>query len=171
MVYFWSAILVAVNSLFLLLVFFGLPGNWLMVISTCLFAWWQVGHGVFSTYTLAVITALAVLGELIEFLAGLTGARAAGASWFASMAALLGAVTGAVLGTILIPVVFIGTILGACAGAAVMTAGTELIAGKKIKTAVCSGTGAGVGALAGLTAKIAVGGLIWLIVAVTAFWP
>ena len=171
MVYFWSVVLVAANSLWLALVCFGLPGNWLMVISTCAFAWWWAQEGVFSIYTLIVIAALALLGEIIEFIASLGGARKAGAGWFGSVAALVGAVTGAIVGTVVIPIVFVGTIMGACIGAAVMTGGAELVGGKKMKTAVRSGTGAGVGAMAGITAKIAIGSVIWVITAVGAFWP
>jgi len=40
MLYVESSILVLLNLLWLALVLFGLPGNWLMVLSTSLFAWW-----------------------------------------------------------------------------------------------------------------------------------
>jgi len=43
------------NAAWLLVVVFGLPGNWLIVISTCLFAWWRWDEGVFSIYTLIAI--------------------------------------------------------------------------------------------------------------------
>jgi len=61
-------LLILLNVVWLVLVIFGLPGNWLIVISTCLFAWWRWEDGVFSIYTLIAIVTLAVLGELFEFL-------------------------------------------------------------------------------------------------------
>ena len=111
MVYLCSTILVLLNSAWLGLVVFGLPGNWLIVISTWLFAWWQWDNRVFSIYTLIAIAILAALGELVEFSAGMIGAKKSGASWPGSIAALFGAVTGAVLGTFLFPIPFLGTLL------------------------------------------------------------
>ena len=40
MLYVELPILILLNLLWLPLVLFGLPGNWLMVLSTSLFAWW-----------------------------------------------------------------------------------------------------------------------------------
>jgi uncharacterized protein YqgC (DUF456 family) len=171
MLYLWSIILILLNAVWLLLVFFGLPGNWLIVISTCLFAWWRAEDSVFSIYTLLAITGLAVSGELVEFLAGAGGAKRAGAGWRGSIGALLGAVTGAVIGTILIPIPLLGTLIGACAGAGLGAWGLELAGGRKLQDSVRYGVGAGVGEFLGITSKFIFGALIWLIVAVAAFWP
>jgi len=132
MLYLWSILLVLFNAVWLVLVVFGLPGNWLIVISTCLFAWWRWDDGVFSIYTLIIIATLAVLGELFEFFGGLHGAKKAGASWRGSIAALAGAIAGAIFGTFLIPVAFLGTVLGACIGAGLGTCAMELARGKKM---------------------------------------
>jgi uncharacterized protein YqgC (DUF456 family) len=169
--YLWSVMLVLVNLVWLALVLLGLPGNWLIVISTCLFAWWRVEDGIFSIYTLIAITVLAVLGELIEFLGGPGGARKAGASWRGSIGAIIGAVAGAIIGTFTIPVPLFGTVLGACIGAGLGSWGLEMTAGRQMKESVRSGIGAGLGELLGITAKFAVGVLIWFIVAVAVFWP
>jgi len=64
----WLVLLILVNAGWLATVLFMLPGNWLMVVSTCLFAWWKWDTGVFSWPLLAGITVLALAGELIEFL-------------------------------------------------------------------------------------------------------
>ena len=77
-------ILIVLNAVWLALVVFGLPGNWLIVLSTCLFAWWQWDAGVFSIGTLVAIGLLPLLGEGAEFLAGAAGARRSGAGWFGS---------------------------------------------------------------------------------------
>ena len=171
MLYFWLVLLILLNACWLGLVVFALPGNWLIVISTCLFAWWRWDDRVFSIYTLIFITALAILGELIEFFAGAGGAKRAGASWRGSIGALIGAITGALIGTFVIPVPFLGTLLGSCIGAGVGAWGLELTAGRDKKKSVRFGIGAGIGQFFGVTGKFAIGCLIWLIVAVAAFWP
>jgi len=130
----WSSILIVLNAGWLLLVLFGLPGNWLMVLSTCLFAWWQWDQGVFSGWTLIAITALALLGELIEFLAGMVGARGSGASWWASVAAVVGAVLGAVFGTFVIPIPLLGTVIGASVGRGWLYGGSKPPAGSAPST-------------------------------------
>jgi len=171
MIYIASIFLVILNTALLAVVVFGLPGNWLMVLSTCLFAWWRSEDAVFSIYTLILITVLAVLGEIIEFFAGIGGAKKAGAGWQGSIGAIAGAVTGAILGTALIPIPFLGTLIGACTGAGLGAWGFELSAGRKLTHSVRSGLGAGIGVFIGVTSKFAIGIIIWLIVAIAAFWP
>jgi len=170
MLYLWSTILILLNAVWLVLVVFGLPGNWLIVISTCLFAWWRWDDDVFSIYTLIAIAALAVLGELVEFFAGMVGAKRAGASWRGSLAALAGAIAGAIFGTFLISIPFLGTLLGACIGAGLGAWALEFSRGKKLEESARYGVGAGLGEFLGITSKFALGIVIWLVVAVAAFW-
>ncbi len=169
MLYLWLVMLVLLNAVWLALVPFALPGNWLMVISASLFAWRQWEKHPFSTYTLAVIVALAFIGELVEFFGGMGGARRAGAGFRGSIGAILGAVTGAVVGTAFLP--FFGTILGSCIGAGVGAWALELTAGKQMAESIHLGFGASLGQFLGTTAKFAIGVTIWLIVAIAAFWP
>lgn len=171
MLYVWLIALIVLNAVWLLLVLFGLPGNWLVVLSTCLFAWWRWEDGVFSIYTLIVIAALAVLGELFEFLGGMRGAKRAGASRHGTIAALAGAIVGAIFGTFMIPLLFFGTVLGACIGAGLGVWAIEVSRGRKMEESIRCGVGAGLGELLGITAKVAIGIIIWLTVAVAAFWP
>jgi len=171
MVYIWSILLVLFNFVWLCLVVFGLPGNWLIVISTCLFAWWRWEDKVFSIYTLIAIVALAIIGELFEFFGGMRGARKSGASWFGSIAAIAGAIAGAIVGTFLIPILLLGTLVGACVGAGLGAWGIELARGKELKECLRHGIGAGLGELLGITSKFAIGIVIWLIVLVAVFWP
>jgi len=171
MLYLWSVILILLNALWLVLVVFGLPGNWLIVISTALFAWWRWDDAAFSIYTLIFITGLAVLGELVEFFGGMAGAKRAGAGFRGSIGAIVGAITGAILGTFLIPVLLLGTLIGACIGAGIGAWGFELSAGRQTGKSIRSALGAGLGEFLGITSKFALGVLIWLIVAVAAFWP
>lgn len=161
--------LIVLNAVWLILTLFALPGNWLIIITTSLFAWWQWEHGVFSIYTLIVIAVLAFSGEAVEFFAGAGGAKKAGAGWLGAIAAIFGAVTGAVIGTFVLPL--FGTILGACLGAGLAATVVELYMGKPPDASIRSGFGASLGYLIGSTVKFAIGVAIWLIVAFAAFWP
>src|SRR3989339_735405 len=105
----YVVLLCIINLLWLMTVPFALPGNWLMIIGTAMFAWWQRDNNVFSPYTILAIVILAILGEIIEFLSGFGGAKRAGASWKGSMGALVGAVIGAVAGSVFLPVPLLGT--------------------------------------------------------------
>jgi uncharacterized protein YqgC (DUF456 family) len=95
MLYVYLVLLLVINAFWLALVFFYLPGNWLMVLTTAAFAWGLAEQGIFSVWTLLAAAVLALLGELAEFLAGFGGARRAGAGWKASLAAVGGALGGA----------------------------------------------------------------------------
>ena len=171
MLYVELSILILLNLLWLTLVLFGLPGNWLMVLSTSLLAWWTWDQGVFSGWTLIAIAVLAALGELIEFVGGLVGARRAGASWRASVAGIFGALIGALGGTILFPVPVVGTIVGACLGVGLAVWLVETSRGEHPDRSFRRAVGAGMGELVGILSKFAVGVVIWLTIAVAAFWP
>jgi uncharacterized protein YqgC (DUF456 family) len=171
MVYLWIILLILVNALCLMLVLFALPGNWLMLVFTCLFAWWRWDDGLFSIYTLIAIGILATLGEIIEFFGGMGGARKAGARWFGAFGALLGAIIGAIVCTFLIPVIMLGTVIGACVGAGTGALVFEMAAGRRMEESARSGLGASLGELVGITIKISLGFVIWVIIVVAAFWP
>jgi hypothetical protein len=96
MLYAGLSILVLLNLLWLALVLFGLPGNWLMVLSTALFAWWTSDRQTFSGGVLIASAVLVAVGELLEFLGGLAGA---------------------LIGTVVTPVLLVGTLVGASVGA------------------------------------------------------
>lgn len=170
MIYVWLTILVIFNACSLPLVLFSLPGNWLIVGATCFFAWWKWDERIFSIYTLVAIAILAVAGEIIEFFAGVGGAKKAGAGWIASICAIGGAIIGAAVGTVFIPIPILGTLLGACIGAGSATLAVETMGGKEMHNSIKSGVGAGVGVFLGTTSKFAIGILIWIIVTVAAFY-
>lgn len=171
MIYVWVSLLILLNACWLVTVLFTVPGNWLMVISTYLFAWWQWDRGVFGWPVLAAITILALIAELIEFFSGAGGAKKAGAGWLGALAAIAGAIFGAVMGTFIIPVPLFGTLLGACLGAGLFTWIVERMSGKKHEDSLRSGVGAGTGVLIGTLSKFGLGCLIWLLITLAAFWP
>ena len=170
MLYMYAILLCMLNAVWVGLGFFYLPGNWLVVLTTGALAWWQRDAQMISIWTVGVMAALALVGEIIEFLAGMGGAKKAGAGWAASLAAVVGALVGAVAGTVLIPVPFAGTLLGACLGAGLVTWRLEQAGGKNKDQSLRSGVGAGVGVFIGTTAKIIIGIVLWLIAAIAAFF-
>ena len=87
-IYIFIALLLVLNFVWLVLVFLGLPGNWMMVVSTGLLAWWKWDEGVFSIYTLGATVVLAGLGELLELLGGMRGSKKAGGSFRSSLGAM-----------------------------------------------------------------------------------
>jgi uncharacterized protein YqgC (DUF456 family) len=171
MIYIYLVILILFNTCWLMLVPFTLPGNWLMIISTCLFAWWKWDIEVFSWPLLIGVTVLALIAEMIEFFAGAGGAKKAGAGWLGAGAAILGAIIGALVGTFAIPVPVFGTMLGACLGAGLFTWIVERITGREQDASVRSGVGAGTGVLIGTVSKFCIGCLIWMLITIAAFWP
>ena len=177
MTYLVATLLVVVNLAWLALNIFQLPGNWMIVATTGLVAWWQwdaakgVNEQMFSVYVLVAIVVLAAVGEVLEFVAGAAGAKKAGASRWGSLAALGGGMLGGLVGTFVIPIPIVGSLAGACGGACLAAWGMELAMGRKMDHSVRSGVGAGVGRLVGTIIKIALGATIWVIVSVAAFWP
>jgi uncharacterized protein len=167
----WLLLLMLFNGMAVVLSLLFLPGNWIMVITTILFAWWQWDARPFSAPTLVVIVLLAVVGEIVEMFAGIGGARRAGAGGGGAIGALLGAVLGAIVGTFAIPIPLIGTLLGACLGAGILSGLMEHHGGKRPEQSIRTGMGAGLGVLVGTTSKIVIGVLIWLIIAIAAMWP
>ncbi len=171
MIFILLTILIIINLFWLLLVFFGMPGNWLIVLSTALFAWWRWDDGFFSIYCIAVIIILAALGELFEFLGAATGSKKAGGSLRASVGALFGGIAGAITGTFIIPIPVLGTLIGAAGGAFAGSSLMELSKGKSLDKSAHVGVHAGLGQIKGILSKIVMGIIIWIIVAIAAFYP
>ena len=175
--YLWASILVLANTVWLALEVFGLPGNWLMVAGTVALAWWRwdyakpAGNQMFSMWTLGAMVVLALGAEVLEFLMGAFGAKKAGASMRGGVGAVAGGFVGGLVGTFVIPIPVIGALAGACMLACVGAWAMELAGGTKMHGAVKAGIGGGLGRLAGRIVRLAIGGLIWLVAAVAAFWP
>lgn len=169
MILLWAVTLCILNLGWLFVTALGLPGNWLMVLSTALVAWWQWETGMFGPAVLVAVVALALTGELMELLGGIVGARRGGGTRWGALGAIVGGVFGGLVGTAVAPV--LGTLLGVCLGAFVGSTTLEMAAGRGLRPALRAGQGAGVGQGLGVLAKLAVGVVIWLTVAVAAFWP
>lgn len=160
----------------LLLVVLGLPGTWLLLAIAFAIeladAWLLPGEGVvtFGWELLALGAGLALVGELLETIAGAAGARFGGGTRRGMVGAFVGGLLGAVLLAPAVPILgmLIGAMLGAFAGAFVGEAtGPEARSrAHNLRAAL----GAAVGKLGGTIAKLAIGVAIWVLL-VGAAWP
>jgi uncharacterized protein len=166
-----AAGLCALNLVWLFLSAVGLPGNWLMVVTTAAVAVWQWDSRMIGPWALAALFALALAGEAMEALSGAVATRRVGGSRKAALGAIAGGLLGGLFGTGLIPVPVLGTLIGVGAGAFVGATALEIIGGAPVDRSVRSGAGAAVGQSLGVLAKIAMGAAIWITAAVAAFWP
>ena len=138
----------------------GMPGNWLMVAATAVYAYLvpQQSPVHFGWGVVAAMTVLAALGELIEFVAGSLGAVKVGASKRGALLALAGSVAGGVVGIFVgLPIPLIGPIVAAllfaCLGALGGAMLGESWAGRNLHQSWQVGKGAFWGRLLGTLAK------------------
>jgi uncharacterized protein YqgC (DUF456 family) len=169
MLYVYAVLLTLLNLALWFGILFNLPGTWLMVLLAALLEWWQPGLFMFSWTTLCVAAGLAVLGEVLELVWGAAGARQAGGSKRAAALAIVGSFVGGIIGTAL-PVPLLGTLIGACLGAFGGSLLGDLWAGRPLFKSVAAGQGAAIGRFWGTVAKLAVGAVLVVVLAVGAFF-
>ncbi len=161
------------------LVAINLPGTWLMIALAALielvdglyrtneppvtFGWWLIG----------LVILIALIGELIEFLAGAAGARFGGGTRRGMIGAIVGGLVGAILFTPLVPIPLLGTLIGAIVGTFAGAFFGEFTHVQKLGVwrSLRPATGATIGRVVGSIAKTAIAGVIWLALSVAAFWP
>ncbi len=144
----------------------GLPGLWLMVAATVVYAV-ITGGTVLTGATVVVVALLALASEVVEFVAGAAGSQTAGGTWRGIVGAAVGGIVGGLVG---VPVPVIGPILGAILGAAV-GAGVLELAGDvgDLQKAGDVAVGAAKGRLVGTLSKMVFGTVMLLITALYAF--
>jgi uncharacterized protein YqgC (DUF456 family) len=155
-------LLVAACLAGLLLIPFGLPGLWVMILGVVGYGWLTD----FRTVTvglLALVIALAVVGEVIEAWLGFHFAKRYGGSSRAGWGALLGGLVGAVVG---VPVPLVGSVLGGFVGAFAGAAVFEYTRARQTGAAAGAGWGAVLGRAAAAAAKMALG----IVIAVSALF-
>lgn len=121
-----------------------LPGTALVLAGMVLGAWID-GFSRVSGITLAVLAVLAVLSWVLDYVAGLMGARRAGASKQALIGAAIGTVAGLFIG--LVGVLFM-PLIGAAVG--------EYLARRDERRAVHVGVATWLGILLGMVAKVGI---------------
>jgi uncharacterized protein len=171
-----AALLVIVCVAAWLTTLFTVPGNWIVVALAAGFAWLfplAAGRGLTWT-TVLVLVGVALVGEVIEFVAGAAGAARQGASRRAVVLSLVGAGVGSILGLTVgtpIPIVgsFVMALLGGACGAFAGAYAGEYWKGRTDDERVAAGRGAFVGRLWGTVGKLAAGAIMLAIVAWDAF--
>jgi hypothetical protein len=145
----------------------GLPGNWLILAAAALFAWLRHPQAMDLAFFI-LIGALALAGEIAEFVAQYHGTKRYGGSNKGNLGALIGAFAGAVFGA---PIMFgLGALAGALAGAYAGCYLFERLHGMPHPAATQAAKGAFFGRALGLTVKIGLGAAM-IVLTVRAAWP
>jgi hypothetical protein len=170
--YLWALLLIAACGLAWLTTLVALPGNWLIVALAAIFTSLvaqNAPRGITWT-TVAVLAALAVVGEILEFAVSAAGAAKHGASKRSVALSLVGAAIGSIAGIAIglpIPLVgsFIMAIVGGAAGAFFGAYLGEAWKGRPHDARIAAGRGAFSGRIWGSVGKLAVGAIMLVIVA------
>lgn len=134
----------------LIVIPFGLPGTFLIVLAAALYGL-VTGFLDISWTTILFLLGGAIVAEGAEAAAGIVGAKKYGSGGLGIVASMGGGIVGAVLG---VPFFFgLGAIPGALAGAFAAAVAVERISGRPTKEAFRAGWGAFVGRLAGTGLK------------------
>jgi len=155
-----TALLIVCLVAGLVLVPFGLPGLWLMVLGVIGYGWLTGFHAV-GAWIIVLVVGLAFVGEIVEWWLGFRFAIKYGGSRRAGWGALIGGIVGAIVG---VPVPVIGSVIGAFIGSFAGAALFEYTRERHAGVAVRAGWGAMLGRAVAAGAKIALG----LVIAVVA---
>jgi len=133
---------------------FGFPGNFIILAGSLLLGWYG-GFKEVTITVLVILLGLALLGELVEFVLGVLGAK----KYKSSNKAIIGSIVFGIIGGILgIPFFLgIGAVIGAFLGAFFGAFLVEFLLEKNVDRAMKSGWGAFIGRLAGTFFKSAIG--------------
>jgi uncharacterized protein YqgC (DUF456 family) len=159
---------IALMGLVLLLNFFSLPANWMIIALAAVWKYMSTSANQMDFGFFALLVGLALLGELLEFGLLALKAKKYGSSNSGLFAGLVGAILGAIMCA---PFLFgLGALLGALAGAWLGCYLVELIRGGGHEKAVQAAMGALVGRFLGTVCKCGIGAVILTCVA-RAVWP
>jgi uncharacterized protein len=173
MIFIFALLLVVVLLAGLVLTLLNMPGNWLMVAATAVYAYFTPpdSRAAIGWKVVVAILIMAILGEVVELVAGAAGTAKAGGSRRGVLFALTGSILGSILGIFVgLPIPVVGSViaallfagLGALAGAML----GEMSVGKRLDASWRIGKAAFRGRLAGTLAKVAVGTAILVVVVV-----
>ena len=177
----WIAIVVGI--LFVLIglvsvfsVLLGLPGTWMLILFAVIIEFcdrWYLPAGdtqTFNWWLLLGCLALAGVGEVLEFFAGVLGAKKGGSSKRGMVGALIGGLAGAIVG-VGIPIPIIGSLIGAMIGTFLGALLGEMShEGKEFGETLKPATGATVGRVLGTLAKMPIALMVWVMLSVAVFW-
>ena len=146
-------LLAAASLIGLLLIPFGLPGLWVILLGIIGYGWITDFLAV-STGFLILAIALALLGEILESWIGFRFAKRYGGSSRAGWGALVGGLVGAVVG---VPIPIIGSVIGGFVGAFIGAALFEYTNARHAEGSVRAGWGAVLGRAAAVAIKMGLG--------------
>ena len=164
----WAMLLVATLTVSWVLQLLGMFGNWIMVAAVAVYHFAGIGEGTRFAIDRPVVVAiivLALLGELVEFVAGAWGVKKAGGSRRGAILALVGSVIGGMVGVVIgVPVPVVGSLiaavlfasLGALAGAML----GESWKGRSLDESVEIGKAAFWGRMLGTLGKMLIGSVM-----------
>ncbi len=116
MTFFWALFFVLTVLGFWLLNLLGLPGNWMIAAATAVYVWLipEQGSSNLRWIAVAIVTGLALLGELVELAASAASVKRVGGSRRGAILALFGSVAGAMTGLFVgLPIPIIGSVIAA----------------------------------------------------------
>jgi uncharacterized protein YqgC (DUF456 family) len=174
--YLWAVGLVLVLLVGWTLTMFNLPGNWVMVIATGIYAYLmpQSAPVAIGWVVPVVLACLAGVGELLEFLASAAGVATSGGSKRGAALAIVGSVVGSIIGAIVgLPIPIVGSVVAAILFAAVGALLGAMLGeewkGRTLGESWKVGQGAFWGRLLGSVAKITIASAMVAIATVAIF--
>lgn len=177
--YIWASLLLIVNVVAWCSTFLSLPGNWIILAATAVFAAFVRVDDVapIGWKMVLVVAVLAIAGEIIEMVAGAAGAAKQGASRRAMLLAIVGTVIGSLVGAILgtfIPIPLVGTVIGAIGGGALGAFGGAYLGewwkGRAADERLAISVAAMIGRLLGTMGKLVVGAIMVVVVTIDSFF-
>lgn len=164
MEYLYATLLLAIVGLAWIATLFGVPGNWLMVLAVAIYALFIPTDSpmVIGWAAVAALAVLAVVGEVVEFLAGALGVAREGGSKRGAALALGGSIVGGIVGFFVgVPIPLFGPILAAILFAGLGALGGAMLGerwrGRSWRESWQIGKAAFRGRLFGTLAKAAIG--------------
>lgn len=128
----------------------GLPGTVLIVFDVMAYAL-ATGFAQIGFKVILILVAMAIVAELLDFLLGMASAVRFGSSRGGMWAALIGSLAGAI---ILTPFFLgLGTLIGIFLGGGVAVFAAEMLQRRKLKPSFRAGLGAMLGRMAGVAVK------------------
>ena len=174
---FLAIIFVVIGSGCTVVVLIGLPGTWVMIalaFGLCAIQrlWAPSGSEWMVPWWVFVISiVIAIIGEVLEFMAGALGAKKGGASKQGMLGALIGGFAGTIIGTFVIPIPIVGSLIGAILGCGIGAVIGELKAtpDAQLKDTLKPAAGAVVGRILGALAKLPCAFVVWVLLSVALF--
>ncbi|MEK6677333.1 MAG: DUF456 domain-containing protein [Planctomycetota bacterium] len=158
---------VLVCSISVVMTIVRLPGTWL-ILATAFGLGWYTSWREVGALLIAILAALAIIGELLETLLSAAVARRAGASRHAMIGGMIGSLVGLILFSCLIPIPIIGSFLGALLGCFLGAVIGENWKKRRLNQSAKVGMAAAWGFLLGAGAKTMIGVVMACVVVASA---